>query len=81
MNPLGQATPNPLIQNLAETIRFAQSFQSPAAFMQELQRQNPQMAQQLMYLSQTLQNPSLTAQQLLAQQGISPQQLSAALGK
>lgn len=81
MNPLGPAAINPTVQNLAEIIRFAQSFQSPAAFMQELQRQNPQMAQQLMHLSQTIQNPSMAAQQMLAQQGITPQQLSAAIYK
>ena len=81
MNPLGSATINPTLQNLAEIIRFAQSFQSPAAFMQELQRQNPQMAQQIMHLSQTIQNPSMAAQQMLAQQGITPQQLSAAIYK
>lgn len=82
MNPLGNATAqqNPLLQNLAETIRFARSFQSPQAFMQELQRQNPQMYQNMIHLSQTLQNPSSVAQQMLFQQGISPQQLNSLLG-
>ena len=85
MNPLGNnkatAPVNPMLQNIAETLRFAQTFKSPQAFMQELQRQNPQMAQQLMQLSQTLQNPLQTAQQMMAQQGITPQQLSSVLGQ
>jgi hypothetical protein len=83
MNPLGNnkinAPVNPMLQSIAETIRFAQTFKSPEAFMQELQRQNPQMAQQLMQLSQTVKNPMQTAQQMLAQQGITPQHLSAVL--
>lgn len=86
MNPLGNnislAMPiNPMLQNIAETVRFAQTFQSPQAFMQELQRQNPQMAQQIIQLSQTVRNPMLAAQQMLAQQGITPEQLNAALRK
>ncbi len=83
MNPLGNnkinAPVNPMLQSIAETIRFAQTFKSPEAFMQELQKQNPQMAQQLMQLSQTVKNPMQTAQQMLAQQGITPQHLSAVL--
>jgi hypothetical protein len=83
MNPLGSRKPtiNPMIQNIADTLRFARSFQSPEAFMQELQRQNPQMAQQLAYLAQTVKNPSQAAQQMLAQQGISFEQLQAALNQ
>lgn len=83
MNPLGSNKPaiNPMIQNIAETLRFARSFQSPEAFMQELQRQNPQMAQQLAHLAQTVKNPSAAAQQMLAQQGITIEQLQAALGQ
>ena len=84
MNPLGNNTPasipvNPMLQSIAQTVRFAQTFKSPQAFMQELQRQNPQMAQQIMQLSQTVGNPMLAAQQMLAQQGITPEQLSAIL--
>jgi hypothetical protein len=86
MNPLGNNLPaaipmNPMLQNIAETVRFAQTFQSPQAFMQELYRQNPQMAQQIMQLSQTVRNPMLAAQQMMAQQGITPEQLNAALGR
>lgn len=83
MNPLGSNKPaiNPMIQNIAETLRFARSFQSPEAFMQELQRQNPQMAQQLAHLAQTVRNPSAAAQQMLAQQGITIEQLQAVLGQ
>ena len=83
MNPLGSNKPviNPIVQNIAETLRFARSFQSPEAFMQELQRQNPQMAQQLAQLAQTVKNPSAAAQQMLAQQGITIEQLQAALGQ
>lgn len=82
MNPLGSAIvqQNPMLQNLAETIRFARSFQSPQAFMQELQRQNPQMYQYMVQLSQTMQNPSAVAQQMMTQQGISPEQLNSLLG-
>ena len=81
MNPLGNAIvqQNPMLQNLAETIRFARSFQSPQAFMQEMQRQNPQMYQYMVQLSQTMQNPSAVAQQMMTQQGISPEQLNAML--
>lgn len=77
MNPLGNmiAPVNPIAHNIAETLRFARSFQSPDAFMQELQRQNPQMAQQLAHLAQTMKNPMQVAQQMLAQQGITPQQI------
>ena len=83
MNPLGTGKPtvNPMLQNLANTLRYAQSFQSPDAFMQYLHRENPQMAQYLMYLAQTLKNPSQTALQALAQQGITPEQLQAAMGQ
>lgn len=86
MNPLGNNIPfaapvNPALVNLAETIRFAQTFQSPQAFMQELQRNNPQMAQQIIQLSQTVRNPMLAAQQIMAQQGITPEQLSAVLNR
>lgn len=85
MNPLGNnkinSPVNPILQSIAETIRFAQTFQSPEAFMQELQKQNPQMAQQIMQLSQTVKNPMQTAQQMLAQQGITPQHLSAMLAQ
>ena len=49
--------------------------------MQELQRQNPQMAQQLAHLAQTVRNPSAAAQQMLAQQGITIVQLQAVLGQ
>lgn len=82
MNPLGSTIvqQNPMLQNLAETIRFARSFQSPQAFMQELQRQNPQMYQYMVQLSQTMQNPSAVAQQMMTQQGISPEQLNSLLG-
>ena len=81
MNPLGNNLQgiNSALQNIAETIRFAQSFQSPGMFLQELQRQNPQMAQYLMQLAQMLKNPSAAAQQMLAQQGITPEQLNAAI--
>lgn len=81
MNPLGNAIPavNPMLQNLAETIRFAKTFQSPSAFMSEMQKHNPQMVQYLSQLSQMLKNPSLAAQQILAQQGITPDQIQGLL--
>lgn len=78
MNPLGNfnMVPNPALKNLAETIKFAKSFGSPQAFLQELQRQNPQMAQYLSQLSSTINNPVMTAYQMLAQQGLSLDQLN-----
>ena len=66
---------NTAMSNLAETIRFARSFSSPQAFMQELQRQNPQGARQLQMLAQTLQNPMRYAMQQLSNHGINPQEL------
>ena len=85
MNPLGTNTvimnspQNSVLTGLSETIKFAQSFRSPQAFMQELQRQNPQMYQQLIQLSQQIHNPMQAATQMLAQQGISPQHLASLL--
>ena len=87
MNPLGnnmsKSTPavNPALQNLSDFLRFAKSFKSPAAFMQHIQRTNPEMAKHLMQVSQTVKNPSAVAQQLMAQQGISPEQIQSILGQ
>jgi hypothetical protein len=87
VNPLGNGggTPlmpvNPMLLGLSETIRFAQTFRSPEAFMQELQKQNPQMYQYLLQLSQQVRNPMETAVQMLNQQGISPQHLASLLNR
>ena len=87
MNPLGNgtnrpATPlNPALQNLADLLRFAKSFNSPAAFMQHIQKNNPEMARQLMQVAQTVKNPSVMAQQLMTQQGITPDQIRSILGQ
>jgi hypothetical protein len=81
MNPLGTNSEsvnlaNPAIQGIAETLQLARSFQSPQAFIQELQKQNPEMAHYLMTLARTIQNPLATAHQLLAQRGITPHQIN-----
>ena len=84
MNPLGngQRPPvNAVLNSLAETINFARSFQSPEAFMRELQRQNPEQAQRLMWLGRTLKNPMQSAIQALTEQGITPEQLQILLGQ
>jgi hypothetical protein len=83
MNPLGNRVPamNPALQNIAETIRFAQTFKNPDAFIAELQRNNPEMAQYLMQLAHTIKNPSAAAEQMQAQQGITMQQLQAVLNQ
>lgn len=79
MNPLGNGNvivkSNPMLENIAQTLRLARSFRSPQVFMEELQRQNPAMAQQIMQLSQTVRNPMQAAQYMLAQQGITPEQI------
>ena len=87
MNPLGNGTgksnlpSNPALQNIADLLRFAKSFNSPAAFMQHIQKNNPEMARQLMQVAQTVKNPSAVAQQLMAQQGITPDQIQSILGQ
>lgn len=87
MNPLGSGTNttavplNPTLQNLAETLRFAKSFRNPSAFIQYVQKNNPEMARQLVQVAQTIKNPSAVAQQLMAQQGITPDQIQAILGQ
>lgn len=64
---------NNVMQELANMINYARSFQSPQAFMNALQRQNPQAAQQLIELSRNISNPYAYAMQRLQEQGISPQ--------
>ena len=64
---------NNVMQELANMINYARSFQSPQAFMNALQRQNPQAAQQLIELSKNISNPYAYAMQRLQEQGISPQ--------
>ena len=86
MNPLGssntnRAPVNVVLNNIAETINFAKSFQSPQAFMSELQKQNPQEAQRLAWLSRTLKNPMQAAVQALSEQGITPEQMRILLGQ
>lgn len=80
MNPLGNGlTQSPVMQNLAQIIGFARSFSSPQAFRQELAKQNPQMAQYLNQLEQTIKNPEQQAIQMLQSQGINPAQLMSML--
>lgn len=64
---------NNVMQELANMINYARTFQSPQAFMNALQRQNPQAAQQLIELSRNISNPYAYAMQRLQEQGISPQ--------
>lgn len=70
---------NTALQGLVDTIKFAQTFKSPQAFLQVMQRENPQMYQYLMQLNQQIRNPMAAAAQMLNNQGINPQQLSAML--
>ncbi len=64
---------NMMFQSLADSINYARTFQSPQAYMQALQRENPQAAEYLMNLSRTISNPYQYAMQRLSEQGISPQ--------
>lgn len=85
MNPLRSLMPqqnlgqNALLNNIRETVRFAKTFQSPEAFMQELSRQNPGWAQQIYALSRSVKNPLEYAIQQISAYGLSPQQLMSAL--
>lgn len=81
MNPLGNAPINPIFTNISETLRFAKTYQSPQSFMQEMQKNNPQMFNYINYLAQTIQNPTATAMQMLSQYGISPEQFNALIGQ
>lgn len=80
MNPLGSYT-HPMIQQLQGLLSYARSFATPQAFMQELSKNNPQLAQTVAQLAQTVKNPEQYAIQMLAQQGINPQQISSLLTK
>lgn len=73
-NQNGQNNPMMAMQQLAKNINYARQFQSPEAFMQALQRENPQYAQYLMDLSCNISNPMQYAMQRLNEQGINPQQ-------
>ena len=80
MNPLGSYT-HPMIQQIQGLLSYARSFETPQAFMQELSKNNPQLAQTVAQLAQTVKNPEQCAMQMLAQQGINPQQISSLLAK
>lgn len=72
---------NPKMQELANMINYAKTFQTPQAFMQELQRQNPQMANYMMELSRNIKNPMQVAIQRLSEQAIDPQTFLSMIGK
>ena len=72
---------NPKMQELANLINYAKTFETPQAFMQELQRQNPQMANYMMELSRNIKNPMQVAIQRLSEQGIDPQTFLSMIGK
>ena len=95
MNPLfnnqnfqgAQPAPNPqnsqnqILQNLSANLQQLKKYQSPQAFLQALQQENPQGYQYLMSLSQTLRDPMGTAMQELNRRGINPQEIIAMLNQ
>ena len=80
-NNLSQMQVNPMLQNLANILQEAKRYQSPQAYLQSLEKDNPQGYQYLMALSQQIKNPMGAAIEALNKQGISPQQLMELLNK
>lgn len=79
MNPLSVAPPvpqvNPMAQGIANMLSSLRRFSSPQAFMQTLQKENPQLYQYLQQVSQGIADPQRTAMQMLSERGISPQHI------
>ena len=71
----GPTNVNPMLQNLAETIKFAKTFSSPQAYMEELKKQNPNGYKMLEDIARQMQNPLQSGMDMLTKQGITPQQL------
>jgi hypothetical protein len=80
-NNFSQMQVNPMLQNLANILQEAKRYQSPQAYLQSLEKDNPQGYQYLMALSQQIKNPMGAAIEALNKQGISPQQLMELLNK
>ena len=85
MNPLGNGRPslprqlNPMTAQVAEAINFARTFSSPEEYLQNLQRNNPQMFQKIMEMQKTVQDPTAYANKVLAERGIDMSQLAGLL--
>lgn len=79
MNPLSIGSPvpqvNPMAQGIANMLNSLKRFSSPQAFMATLQKENPQLYGLMQQISQSVSDPSQAAMQMLAQQGITPQQI------
>jgi hypothetical protein len=68
---------NAIMQNIADNLNYLKRFRSPQEFWATLQKENPQVFQQLQHLSQTIQNPVQYAAQALNQSGINLNQVMA----
>lgn len=78
---LGNGTPNnnALMQSIANDLNYLRRFQNPAQFWAALEKENPQAAQTLRKLQQTMQNPMQVAMQELNSRGIDINQIMAML--
>jgi hypothetical protein len=85
MNPLGnggagkQPPMNPMEAQIAEAIRFAQTFSSPEEYMKQLQQNNPQMFQKIIQMQRSVQDPASYANRILAERGIDPARIAGML--
>ena len=68
---------NAIMQNIADNLNYLKRFRSPQEFWSTLQKENPQVFQQLQHLSQTIQNTVQYAAQALNQSGINLNQVMA----
>lgn len=66
---------NDIKQRLASDLAYLKRFRSPQEFWDTLQRENPQLANYLISLSQTMQNPMGMAMQALNEKGINLQEV------
>lgn len=88
MNPLGNGRPNsmpqhpsinPMEAQIADAIRFAQTFSSPEEYMRQLQQNNPQMFQKIIEMQRSVQDPASYANRILAERGIDPSRIAGML--
>lgn len=75
----GMPNNNAIMQNIANDLNYLRRFQSPAQFWATLERENPQAAQKLRMLEQTMRNPMQVAMQELNSRGIDLNQIMAML--
>ncbi len=68
---------NAIMQNIADNLNYLKRFRSPQEFWSTLQKENPQVFQQLQHWSQTIQNPVQYAVQALNESGINLNQVMA----